>query len=31
MERRGRQKDRGKGSGNLEILGRADPNPDLER
>jgi hypothetical protein len=31
MENRGRQKDRGKGSGNAEILGRADPNPDLER
>jgi hypothetical protein len=31
MENRGRQKDRGKGSGNRGILGRADPNPDLER
>jgi hypothetical protein len=31
MENRGRQKDRGKGSGNHRILGRVDPNPDLER
>jgi hypothetical protein len=31
MENRGRQKDRGKGSGNHGILGREDPNPDLER
>jgi hypothetical protein len=31
MENRGRQKDRGKGSGNRGILGREDPNPDWER
>jgi hypothetical protein len=31
MENRGRQKDRGKVSGTVGILGRADPNPDLER
>jgi hypothetical protein len=31
MENRGRQKDRGKGSGNTGILGREVPNPDLER
>jgi hypothetical protein len=27
MENRGRQKDRGKGSGNMGILGREYPNP----
>ena len=31
MENRGRQKDRGKGSGNRGNLGRANPNLDLER
>jgi hypothetical protein len=31
MENRGRQKDRGKGSGNHRIIGREDPNLDLER
>jgi hypothetical protein len=31
MENRGRQKDRGKVLGTVGILGRADPNPDLER
>jgi hypothetical protein len=31
MENRGRQKDRGKGSGNHENSRKGDPNPDLER
>jgi hypothetical protein len=31
MESRGRQKDRERAQETAEILGRADPNPDLER
>ena len=31
MENRGRQKDRGRAQETVEILGRANPNPDLER
>ena len=31
MENRGRKKDRGRAQETVEILGREDPNPDLER